>query len=141
MHRGRQNVASNNSNTSNNTTSEASSFPLVDFISKWRLRDRRGQTAPESSAAYNTEPLLGGSLASGGGGGAGSALRNSSNGNGDHDVPYPLPDAFLLPQQPRIEDEDEEEEEDDEDDDDDAQSIKSYGSDDIRQLNHAFDIS
>ena len=85
MHR-RENVASNNS------SNEASSFPLVDFISKWRLRDRRGQTAPSADASAvasavalnNQEPLL--------------AAHRSSNSNGDHEVPYPLPDAFLLPQ-------------------------------------------
>ena len=37
-----------------NLSSEASSFPLVDFISKWRLRDRRGQTAPAIEAAEAT---------------------------------------------------------------------------------------
>ena len=59
-------------NVAANPSSEASSFPLVDFISKWRLRDRRGQTAPasiEAAAAAeaiatseptvnNQEPLL-----------------------------------------------------------------------------------
>ena len=57
-------------NVAANPSSEASSFPLVDFISKWRLRDRRGQTAPaieaaeavatssEAAAVNNQEPLL-----------------------------------------------------------------------------------
>ena len=55
-------------NVAANPSSEASSFPLVDFISKWRLRDRRGQTAPAIEAAEavaiseaavnNQEPLL-----------------------------------------------------------------------------------
>ena len=56
-------------NVAANPSSEASSFPLVDFISKWRLRDRRGQTAPAIEAASeavatseaavnNQEPLL-----------------------------------------------------------------------------------
>ena len=57
-------------NEAANPSSEASSFPLVDFISKWRLRDRRGQTAPaieaaeavatssEAAAVNNQEPLL-----------------------------------------------------------------------------------
>ena len=58
-------------NVAANPSSEASSFPLVDFISKWRLRDRRGQTAPAAieapvatasssseAAVNNQEPLL-----------------------------------------------------------------------------------
>ena len=64
------------------------------------------------------------------------SLGTSSNGTSSerdhHDVPYPPPDAFLLPQQPRFE-AGEDDTEDEDDDDDDAQSIKSYGSDHIRQ--------
>jgi hypothetical protein len=62
------------------------------------------------------------------------SLGTSSNGTSSerdhHDVPYPPPDAFLLPQQPRFE---AGEDDTEDDDDDDAQSIKSYGSDHIRQ--------
>ena len=65
------------------------------------------------------------------------SLGTNSNGGSSerdhHDVPYPPPDAFLLPQQPRFE-AGEDDTEDDDDDDDDAQSIKSYGSDHIRQI-------
>lgn len=91
-----------------------SSFPLVDFISKWRLR---GQTAPE--LPQNTaEPLLAGQIQ-----------------QENHEVPYPLPDSFLQKsksfEQSALEDYEEAAEADSEDD---AQSIKSYGSDHIRFL-------
>jgi len=121
-------------NVAANPSSEASSFPLVDFISKWRLRDRRGQTAPAIEAAEavatseaavnNQEPLLS-RLA-----GTGTNSNGGSSERDHHDVPYPPPDAFLLPQQPRFEAGEDDTEDDD--DDDDAQSIKSYGSDHIR---------
>ena len=89
-----------------------SSFPLVDFISKWRLR---GQTAPE--LPQNTaEPLLAGQIQ-----------------QENHEVPYPLPDSFLQKsksfEQSALEDYEGAAEADSEDD---AQSIKSYGSDHIR---------
>lgn len=115
MHQQRRGSAADENVQANN---EASSFPLVDFISKWRLRDRRrSPTAPSTdglpgqpaASSVNQVPLLGDAC----------------------DVPYPLPDAFLLPKHHRageppddglFEDSDE----------DDAQSIQSYGSDHIR---------
>jgi len=113
-------------------SSNESSFPLVDFISRWRLRDR-GQTAPAESieaADEETPPLLLNRFS--------MAVSSPSYSNGDnHDVPYPLPDAFLLPMSPKpksdvIEATTASEFSDDDIDDDDAQSIKSYGSDQIR---------
>ncbi len=116
---------------------EASSFPLVDFISKWRLRDhRRGQTAPAAGAAGEPELKCHGDI----GPCMDPLLLNRSESNGDHEVPYPLPDAFLQPynnRQPGLSDFDEDEDEDEgglstSEDDEDAQSIKSYGSGHIR---------
>lgn len=121
------------------SSNESSSFPLVDFISRWRLRDR-GQTAPATTASESIEatdeetpPLLLNRFS--------MAVSSPSYSNGDnHDVPYPLPDAFLLPTSPAKQEltatatgeATTASEFSDDDYDDDAQSIKSYGSDQIR---------
>ena len=97
----------------------ASSYPLVDFISRFRLRDRgQGDNSLEAGLEYlPTSPLLQNRLS--------MAVRSPSLDDDYEEVPYPLPTAFIQPQQQPQED-------NEASDEDEAQSIKSYCSDQIR---------
>jgi hypothetical protein len=112
-----------------------SSFPLVDFISRWRLRGRGrpGLEVGDDDADAPSSPLLLNRFS--------MAVSSPSPTAEDHDdVPYPLPEAFL-PLSAASKTASESYEEEEYDDDDDAQSIKSYCSDQIRTYDRISRVS
>ena len=152
-------------NAVGDTPCAGSSFPLVDFISRWRLRDR-----PRHHRSANG--LEAGDLAGSGSGPRAAhedttpSLPLLSHRFSSHisstpssppeefpssalieydEVPYPLPEAFLpLPTSASgtaSKNSWTHEDDEDDDDDDDRQSIQSYDSDHIRQYDRLSKVS